>query len=46
MMLGGQLKVVVLNKSYLNHDFILRVPHLHRGTIVMVHMSVLEPVLF
>ena len=35
MMLGGQLKVVILNKSYLNHDFILRVPHLHTGTIVI-----------
>ena len=35
MMLEGQLKVVILNKSYscyLDRDFILCVPHLHTAS--------------
>ena len=45
MMLEGQLKVVILNRSnscYLNHDFILCVPHLHTGTIVLVVCNMIQ----
>ena len=45
MMQEGQLKVVILNRSnscYLNHDFILCVPHLHTGTIVLVVCNMIQ----
>ena len=45
MMLEGQLKVVILNRSnscYPTHDFILCVPHLHAGTIVLVVCNLIQ----